>query len=69
MSEGPTKVASAVVSGLSTQPTLLAIIVLNLLLFATGAWVAYSQEKGRHEIRQQMLNVLQTCIRPLERHP
>jgi hypothetical protein len=38
----------------------LVLVLLNLGIF----WLLYSQGVAQHEVRRQLIAVLQTCIRP-----
>jgi len=49
------------IGALSTQPILLVIVILNMMMIGTGGWFFLKQEEYRHEERIELVKLLMRC--------
>ena len=49
------------IGALSTQPILLVIVLLNMMMIGTGGWFFLKQEEYRHEARIELVKLLMRC--------
>lgn len=55
-------VAHDIVGGLSTTPTLLLIVILNVCAMAVAGWYLNSLEKLRSKNFDQVLSIISVCV-------
>lgn len=53
--------ARETIGALSTQPILLVIVLLNMLMIGTAGWFFLKQEEYRHEERIELVKLLMRC--------
>ena len=58
------RVAEDVLDSLKLQPTLLAMMILNVTFAALAAWFLLSQEGYRHTERLEFIELLRACMVP-----
>ena len=56
------RVAELLVGGFAGAPTLLLIVILNIVMVLTAGYFAIQQEKLRHLVQRDMVILLQACI-------
>ena len=61
MTNGAVQVASGVVEGLKQQPTLLVIVVLNVLTLGAGIWLVSRVSDASQKEREWQRHLIEQC--------
>lgn len=63
------KVAETLIGGLSATPTLLLIVILNIVAMIVAGWYLTSQETLRKQSFDQVLSIISVCVGDNVRRP
>lgn len=69
ITESAEKVASNVVGGLVGTPTLLVMVVLNVIMIVAAAWFLAKMEDNRHEERVKAGDLFAQCMSRVPQPP